>query len=235
SWAAEGVLDSILHIDHAFDFSNRVADARAKLLEHGGGISENLDLDRLWRIGQITDHVLQHLYEFDIERRFGGLDLRARIFNDIVDGAAALGFESYGEVTCVGLGNGCKAHLQAGTPRCALHFRHLVQDAFNVIEYTIGLGERTTRRHDVVENESAFVHLREQVRAERPIAEVGRDHQHQANHAKPQRPGQRPIEHTMMSLEHAAEKRSIVVVLSCLFVATFAQQYHDQAGCPGEC
>src|ERR1019366_4766331 len=90
SWAAEGVLDSILHIDHAFDFSNRVADARAKLLEHGGVLSENLDLDRLWRIGQITDHVLQHLYEFDIERRFGGLDLRARIFNDIVDGAAAL-------------------------------------------------------------------------------------------------------------------------------------------------
>ena len=40
---------------------------------------EDLDLDRLGRVGQVADHVLQHLDELDVQLRLGRLDLlRAR-------------------------------------------------------------------------------------------------------------------------------------------------------------
>ena len=38
-------------------------------------------------------------------------------------------------------------------------------------EHAIGLGQRTARRHDVVENEAALIHLRQQIGAKRLIAE----------------------------------------------------------------
>ncbi len=74
----------------------------------------------------------------------------------------------------------------------------VVQDALNVLENAVGLGERTARGHDVVEDEAAFVHLRQQIGAERLVPEPGGDHQQEAGTAKPERLGQRPVEHAVM-------------------------------------
>ena len=70
-----------------------------------------------------------------------------------------------------------------------------------MLEHAVGLGERTARGHDVVEDEPAFVHLRQQIGAEIPVAEV-RPRSPAADSASPsqQRLGQSPFEHAVMHL-----------------------------------
>ena len=122
----------------------------------------------------------------------------AHVFHHFVDAAAALGLELHGEVAGVGFGHGGQAHLQAGAARGAFDFRHRVQDALDVLQHAVGLGQRAAGGHDVVEDEAAFVHLRQQVGAERLVADPGADDQQQAGAAEPQRLGQRPVEHAAM-------------------------------------
>ena len=121
--AADGVFDAVLHVDHAWNLADGIADPRAKLRQQRRIVGEDLDLDRLGRVGQVADHVLQHLGELDVQLRLGGLDLRAHVGHHVVDGAAALGFQLDGEVAGVGLGHGGQAHLQAGAARGAFHLR----------------------------------------------------------------------------------------------------------------
>ena len=91
----------------------------------------------------------------------------------------------------------------------------VAEDALDMLENAVGLGERTAGGHDVVEDESALVHLRQQIGAERPVAEVGADHEQQAGDAEPQRLGQRPVEHAAMEFENAAEKAAGRVLVAC--------------------
>ena len=88
--SADGVIDTILYIDHAGNLADGIADSWAELGQQGLIVGEDLDLDRLWCVGQIADHVLQHLDEFDVEFGLGRLDLRTNVFHDFVDAAAAL-------------------------------------------------------------------------------------------------------------------------------------------------
>ena len=170
--AADGVLDAVLHVDDAGDLADGVADARAELVEQGfDRCDEELDLDGLGRVGEVADHVLQDLDELDVESGSLALILRADVGDDFVDGAAALGFELDGEVAGVGFGDGGEAHLQAGAAGGAFDFGRSAQDPFDVLEDAVGLGERAAGGHDVVEDEAAFVHLREQVGAEGSVAE----------------------------------------------------------------
>ena len=113
------------------------------------------------------------------------LDLSAHVGHDVVDCAAALGLELYGEVAGVGLSDGGKAHLQAGAARGAFDFGLIAKDALDMVENAVGLSERTAGGHDVVEDESAFVHLRQQIGAQRLVANVRGDNQQQAGHAEP--------------------------------------------------
>ena len=65
-------------------------------------------------------------------------------------------------------------------------------------EHAVGLGQRAARRHDVVEDEAAFVHLRQQVGAERLVAEVGADDQQQRRQRRASSGlRQRPVEHAL--------------------------------------
>ena len=82
-------------------------------------VGEDLDLDRLGSVGEVADHVLQHLGELDVEFGLGLLDLVAHVVHDFVDAAVALGLQLDGEVAGVGFGHGGKAHLQAGAARGA--------------------------------------------------------------------------------------------------------------------
>src|ERR1039457_6726940 len=189
-WPADGVLDAVLDIDDALDLFDGIADARAELTKQGRIVYKKLDLDWLRRIGEVANHVLQHLRKFNVEFRLGCTNLRADIVNDFVDGPAAFGFQLDSEIASVGFGHGGKAHLQAGAARGALHFRSCVKDALYMLKDAIGFGERTACGHDVVEDETALVHLRKQVRAECLITKPrGNDQQH-TGATNPQRLGE---------------------------------------------
>ena len=132
---------------------------------------EQLDLDRLGRTGQVADHVLQHLDEFDVELRILLVDLRAHFGNDLVDAAVAIALQPHGEVAGVRFGDGREAELQSGAARSALHFRRRCQNLLDAQQHLVGVGQRRSGGHQVIENESAFVHLRKQVAAQRAIAQ----------------------------------------------------------------
>ncbi len=111
-------------------------------------------------------------------------------------GRLRLGLELHGEVAGVGFRDRGKAHLQAGAAGGAFDLGLFAQDVLDVVEDAVGLGERTARGHDVVEDKAAFVHLRQQVGAEGFVAGPCADDQYQAGHPQPQWPGQGPVEHS---------------------------------------
>ena len=73
-----------------------------------------------------------------------------------------------------------QSQLQAGAPRCAFDLRHLSQHLLDMTYHTVGFLQRTARRHDVVENESALVHFRKQIGARKAVANVGGNDQNSA-------------------------------------------------------
>ena len=54
-----------------------------------------------------------------------------------------------------------------GAPRRAFHFRRRLQNLLDAQQHVVGIGQRRSRGHQVIENESAFVHRRQQIAAER--------------------------------------------------------------------
>ena len=75
-----------------------------------------------------------------------------------------------------------------------------MQNALDMFEDAVGLVERTAGGHDVVENESAFIHLRQQVGAEGLIAGPCADDEQHADAADPERLGECPVENAAMEL-----------------------------------
>ena len=104
-----------------------------------GSAIEQLDLDRLGSVGQITDHVLQDLYELNVQLRLSLLDLRAQVGHDLVDAAIALVLQLHGDVAGVGLGDCSETHLQPRTPRYAFHLRRVAKHPFHMPQDAIRL------------------------------------------------------------------------------------------------
>ena len=81
-------------------------------------------------------------------------------------------------------------------------------DMFHVCDDAIGFLQRAPRRHDVIENEAAFVHVRKQVGAELAVAQVGDRDQNHAEASEPDRMLQRAAQPALIehddSLEEAA-------------------------------
>jgi len=103
--AADGVVDAVLNVDHAWNFGNGVAHARGELVEQVLVGGAELDLDGLRGVGEVADHVLQDLCELDVELGLGGFDLLAGVLHDVVDAAVAVSGEQDGEVADVGFCN----------------------------------------------------------------------------------------------------------------------------------
>ncbi len=93
--------------------------------------------------------------------------------------AIPLALQLHRDVARIGLGNGGESHLEPGAPGGAFYLGGLIEDALDMLENPIGLGEGTSCGHDVVEDEAALVHLGQQVRAEGGVGEVGADEQNQ--------------------------------------------------------
>ena len=73
--AADGVVDAILTSTTPGILPMASPTRGPSCVSSASIVGEDLDLDWLRRIGQVADHVLQHLDEFDIELGLGGLDL----------------------------------------------------------------------------------------------------------------------------------------------------------------
>ncbi len=166
---------------------------------------EQLDLHRLGRVRQIADHVLQNLHELDLDGRLFTRDTFAELRDDFVDVTAALALQLDGNVAAVGLGDGGQAQLQAGAARRAFDFRDFAQHLLDVANNAVGLSQRGTRRHPVIEDEATLVHLGQQVGAQRLITEEGRHHQHQAEQGNPPRTFQRKAHPMLIEINQASE------------------------------
>ena len=93
--------------------------------------------------------------------------------------------------------------MEAGTAGSGLDLGGCAKDALNVLEDAIGLVEGAAGGHDVVENETAFVHLWEQVGAEVAVANIRPDHEDKTGDAQPKRAGERLVEQAAMIGEEA--------------------------------
>src|SRR6185437_14515292 len=144
--------------------------------------------------------------EINVELRIRFRDLRADVGDDLVNSAVAVALEQHGDIPGVGFRDGGEAELKTGAAGGAGHLRRRAQDAFDPLEHGIGLGERAARRHHVIEDKAAFIHFREQVGAERLVAEIRSRDQRQAHEGKPHRPRQRAAQPALVEPNDAAEK-----------------------------
>jgi hypothetical protein len=155
-------------VDAVLDVDDRRGAADLHLLERVGHLRrpggekfrigrEQLHHHRLRRAGEIANHVLQHLDEFDVQAGLGPDDLRAHIADHLVDAAAPLRLQLHGNVAGVRLGHGRETELQARAPRRVLDFWRRAQDGLDPAHHAVGLLQRAARRHHVVEHEAALV------------------------------------------------------------------------------
>src|SRR5580704_6553417 len=142
-WTADCVLESIEHIDDTLLLLDCVSDSRSNIVENlGTGIKE-LDLDRLGSVGEVTDHVLQDLREFNVQLWLAGFDLRAEVRDDLIDAAVALAFELHSDIAGIGFGNCSQAHLQSCAARGALDLGGLLKHLLYMPQNAICLWKRT--------------------------------------------------------------------------------------------
>src|SRR6516164_9502462 len=174
-WATDGVFDSIQDINHVRNFFDGVGDTRRGGFKEFGVGGKELDDDWLGLAGEVADHVLKDLNEFDVGAGLGLLNLRANVGNDFFDVALAIRFELHGEIAAIGFGDGSQAELQAGAARSVFHLRPRANDFLDVLKNAIGLREGTSRRGVIVQNEASFIHRGEEVGTEKFVVDVGED------------------------------------------------------------
>src|SRR5882762_3600495 len=81
---ADGVLDAVEDIDDSRLFFDSGCDLATDLGQEGRIVIEEFDLNRLRRVGEIVDHVLEDLDKFDIELGLLRFNLSAHVSNNVV-------------------------------------------------------------------------------------------------------------------------------------------------------
>ena len=198
-----------------------IADSRSEICQQHRIVREDLDLDRLRSIRQIADHVLKNLSELDVEFRLSLLDLGACIGYHLIDIAVALGLQLHRDVARVRFGDRCQSHLQAGAPGGAFHLRHVVQNSFHVLEHAIRLRERTACGHDVVEDESSFVHFGQKIGAEASIAQVTGYCENPADTKQHEWAAERPFQAALVPLQNLAHHWPVLIMMGVVIIGRF--------------
>ena len=98
------------------DFGQRLRDLRRPRAQESRVGRKQLDHHRLGSTRQVTDHVLEHLNELDLQDRFGHRDFPAHLVDHVVDASAAAGFQFDRNVTRIGLGHGRESEFQTRPP-----------------------------------------------------------------------------------------------------------------------
>src|ERR1700704_5986805 len=81
---ADGVLDAVEDVDDSGLFFDGGCDFVSDLGQQGRIVVEEFDLNRLRRVGEIVDHVLEDLDKFDIEFGLLRFNLSAHVSNNVV-------------------------------------------------------------------------------------------------------------------------------------------------------
>ena len=215
------------------DLFESVANARAPLPEQVRVFGEHFDDNRFGRAGQIADHILQELCELDIQRRHLLVDLLTNVGDDLVYASLPFGLQLDGEIAAIGFRDGGESKLEPGPARGGLHFGRIPQDAFHLIDQTIGIGQRRAGGRKIVQNEAAFVHLRQQVRAECVIAKVRCRDERDAEDRRCPGTFQRHSQHAAINADNAAEKPALLrpmTIRSAL--ARLAKEVMAESGSP---
>ncbi len=166
--------DTVEGVDDSGDRPDFRGDAARGRLDRGLVGAEDLDLDRLGHAREVADQVLQHLRELDMHAGNRSQNASAHVVHDLVDRARALLPEAHREVTAVRFGKE-KSQLRAGAPRKRRDLGRRPENVFDLTQQCAGVGERTGRRRDVVERESALVERGQIIRAHRVVKHEGRD------------------------------------------------------------
>ena len=211
--AADGVLDAVLDVDHAGDLCDGVAPRAGQA---GSAAVASSEKSLIWIGSGALDRSLMLSCSTCVSSMSssGSVALMrlAHFIHHIPDRAAAfcLSFTVKSPVL---------ASVTAASPAASPVRREVFstsgmecRNAVDVLENAVGLGQRAARGHDVVENEAALVHLRQQIGAEQLVAGPRANHQ-QAGRCRrpraawpaptPERAGARASTRPISDLRHA--------------------------------
>src|ERR1051326_5063171 len=123
---------------------------------------KNLHFDRFVRPDEVADEVAQNAGEIPVNGRQGGVKLPAQVGHDGRGGALAVRFQFDQEVAGVQFH---QMHAQGGASaaRIALHFGRGFEDFFRLAHLAVGFHQTGAGRRHVINDESAFVHLRQEI------------------------------------------------------------------------
>ncbi len=130
--------------------------------------------------------------------------LLPHVRNHFLDASVPLRFQFHRYVARIRFRYRRQPKLQTCAARCTFHFRDRVKDVFDRNQYAIRVCERRARRHQVIEDETTFIHGGKQVAAERAIAEERAHDQCQAQHHQDQRTGQSRLDRTLVNASEAS-------------------------------
>ncbi len=200
---ADGVLDAVAHIHHALDVVNGVAHFRCPQCQQRRIGRKQFDLHRLRRVGQIANHVLQHLHVFDFQTRLLFFHPGAQFGDDFFAAAVALALQLHRDVAAVRLGHCRQSQLQSSAARCAFDLRDFAQHLLDVADHAIGFLQRTSGGRKIVNDEAAFIHFRQQVGTQQLIAAKRRDHQDHGENGNPPGTIEREAQPAFVELDHS--------------------------------
>ena len=113
--------------------------------------------------------------------------------------AVAVLLELDGEVPAVGFCYRRKSQLQTGSPRGIFNFRCWCRTSSMRRRIRLDSAKRTSRRGEIIQDESTLIHFRQQIATQKLIAHYGKDHdgnrtRHQHQRARQHRPHDPPVE-----------------------------------------
>src|SRR5262249_39995845 len=152
-----------LEIHNARDLLDLRAQFVGDAVESVAVRTENLDLYRLRRALQVAQHVLEDLDELDVHARDLLGDLLAQVGDNLVHAALALrpGLQLDEDVALVLL-SGEETQLGAGAAGEGRLLWKRGDLALNLVDQGVGLAERCPRWREVIDDEAAFIHLRQE-------------------------------------------------------------------------
>ena len=132
------------------------------------------------------------------------------------------------------------ASVTAASPSCRPVRRDVLSTSgtsrsicFHMTDHAIGFCQRTARRHDVVEDKSAFVHLGQQVGPENVVTQIRSNDQHSAEDDQQSRTFQSATQPAFVKVRPRCRKKPLEMLLlrpaSSFMASSFSSRKSDGA------
>ena len=206
---------SIFGIHDAFNLLQLLLDFRRFLFQEFHVSRKQLHFDWLGRPGQVADKVAEDTGELPLNARQSGIKLGAQFAGDSVGVAFAIRLEFHEKITGVRLGDS-QSEPRAGAAGEAFHVGGGGKDLFGEQELAVSFCEAGARRRDVVDDECAFVHRREEF-AFQALVNANAKQQHRATGAERQPAVAQSRTHgDFVSADDSLQQEPTVVALGCV-------------------